>query len=546
MKKRLLALLTCALMLSAVPASANVDYSELDDMSLEELQALEEEVSSRISAMQSDAAASAGVIRLETDSGIVEYKGFLLNDQNFKLNSSDEDFTEALVILVDYTNKEDQSNQMQSDFWLTAYQNGAEMTTPASWSKTETLPPEIDNYFGTALKGGTITVGKAFIPADDSPVTILVRTNGGSERKEVTMELDFRNTPQGEVTTDTADTAAQDGAVEAGAQADTGTQASEEEIDAQLQGAWFYQGTENHLEFYNGVVTMFADGDVLSGSYVIKTAEQLIDASYNSSDGKTVTAHLPYTYENGTLTVFNNNNEALEKKEASGEAAAESGSELSAEALEAELSQQPVRVLNVEVIDGYDDRIQIGSSIGLLLPHVINESADDIKDISVTFAGWDNNNLPVVMQSTQYGIKAGYDQDVFFGGVNLVPGSKLNEDDADTFSLMPFDDTCTVYKAKAIVSEYTTFSGETWTNPLLDQWLSIYSGQKLTEPVIYTDQETIQKVQAALNEAGYECGTPDGVAGAKTYEALNRYQQDHGLPVGNDITDSLLVSLGIA
>ena len=29
----------------------------------------------------------------------------------------------------------------------------------------------------------------------------------------------------------------------------------------------------------------------------------------------------------------------------------------------------------------------------------------------------------------------------------------------------------------------------------------------------YTDKETIQSVQTALNEAGYDCGTPDGIAG---------------------------------
>ena len=69
--------------------------------------------------------------------------------------------------------------------------------------------------------------------------------------------------------------------------------------------------------------------------------------------------------------------------------------------------------------------------------------------------------------------------------------------------------------------------------------------KKLVELTVYTDQETIQKVQAALNEAGYECGTPDGVAGAKTYEALNAYQKANGLPVSNDITDSLLKKMNL-
>lgn len=65
------------------------------------------------------------------------------------------------------------------------------------------------------------------------------------------------------------------------------------------------------------------------------------------------------------------------------------------------------------------------------------------------------------------------------------------------------------------------------------------------EETVYTDAETVEKVQTALNEAGYDCGTPDGIAGKATYAAMNAYQEDNGLPVSNSITDSLLVSLGI-
>ena len=45
------------------------------------------------------------------------------------------------------------------------------------------------------------------------------------------------------------------------------------------------------------------------------------------------------------------------------------------------------------------------------------------------------------------------------------------------------------------------------------------------EQKVYTDKETVQKVQEALNQAGFNCGTPDGVA---------------------EITDELLAALGIA
>ena len=62
----------------------------------------------------------------------------------------------------------------------------------------------------------------------------------------------------------------------------------------------------------------------------------------------------------------------------------------------------------------------------------------------------------------------------------------------------------------------------------------------------YTDKDTVKKVQQALNDAGYECGTPDGIAGKKTYAAITGYQTDKGLTVTGVIDDELLVSLGLA
>ena len=216
------------------------------------------------------------------------------------------------------------------------------------------------------------------------------------------------------------------------------------------------------------------------------------------------------------------------------------------EEIEAQISQQPVRVLSTEVTDANDARFMTSlSNLGILLPHIINESDADIKNLTVNFVAWDKNNLPVIIKSSRYNVPAGYTPSILLPEVNLVPNSKLNEDDADDFFLCPFDETVSAAKAKAIVAEYVTYDGKSWTNPLLEDWKTVYGGQKLEEPVIYTDSETIQKVQTALNEAGYECGTPDGVAGSKTYEALNRYQQDNGLPVSNDITDKLLNAMGI-
>lgn len=62
--------------------------------------------------------------------------------------------------------------------------------------------------------------------------------------------------------------------------------------------------------------------------------------------------------------------------------------------------------------------------------------------------------------------------------------------------------------------------------------------------VQYKDESTIKIVQQALNDAGYDCGTPDGLAGNKTSAAIRQYQTDKGLSVDGLVTDELLQSLG--
>ena len=61
----------------------------------------------------------------------------------------------------------------------------------------------------------------------------------------------------------------------------------------------------------------------------------------------------------------------------------------------------------------------------------------------------------------------------------------------------------------------------------------------------YTDKDTVKKVQQALNDAGYDCGTPDGAAGKKTKAAITSYQTDKGLTVTGVIDDELLLALGL-
>ena len=54
----------------------------------------------------------------------------------------------------------------------------------------------------------------------------------------------------------------------------------------------------------------------------------------------------------------------------------------------------------------------------------------------------------------------------------------------------------------------------------------------------------IAAVQQALNDAGYDCGTADGVAGSRTNSAIESYRHDKGL-FGQGIDAALAMALGL-
>lgn len=61
----------------------------------------------------------------------------------------------------------------------------------------------------------------------------------------------------------------------------------------------------------------------------------------------------------------------------------------------------------------------------------------------------------------------------------------------------------------------------------------------------YKDKATVKQVQQALNDAGYDCGTPDGSAGKKTKNAIKAYQADNGMAETGVVDDALLAAMNI-
>jgi len=58
------------------------------------------------------------------------------------------------------------------------------------------------------------------------------------------------------------------------------------------------------------------------------------------------------------------------------------------------------------------------------------------------------------------------------------------------------------------------------------------------------DYNKIRSVQQALKDKGYNVGAVDGIMGAGTKAAINKYQQENGLPVGQ-LNKETMKSLGV-
>jgi len=57
--------------------------------------------------------------------------------------------------------------------------------------------------------------------------------------------------------------------------------------------------------------------------------------------------------------------------------------------------------------------------------------------------------------------------------------------------------------------------------------------------------DTVKRAQESLNVAGYDVGTPDGVAGTRTVAAIRKFQEDKGLPLTGKIDEATLAALPI-
>ena len=72
-----------------------------------------------------------------------------------------------------------------------------------------------------------------------------------------------------------------------------------------------------------------------------------------------------------------------------------------------------------------------------------------------------------------------------------------------------------------------------------------YIDDELLEALGIRNANTIKEIQTKLSDIGYSVGTPDGLIGRRTQDAIESYKADKDLGNGSEINDDVLKALGI-
>ncbi len=127
-------------------------------------------------------------IALETEDGTITYSGYEYAGPTFYNEYADGDASKTLIVNFDFTNKAAKPTGVQSVFAIKVYQKGAELSSPDSWGEsTEAM----NNFFnGSAMKDGTLSIGRAYVINDYSPISIMVESTSNPDTYQM-MEVEI-------------------------------------------------------------------------------------------------------------------------------------------------------------------------------------------------------------------------------------------------------------------------------------------------------------------------------------------------------------------
>lgn len=146
--------------------------------------------------------------------------------------------------------------------------------------------------------------------------------------------------------------------------------------------------------------------------------------------------------------------------------------EMSAEELETEIQKQPCFVTECEYY--VQDNQYKALYPDLMIAKLMNQSGTAIKNAVVAFAAWDENNLPVLIDTIGNGE---YVVHCSMNGINLADGETMTDAGMQVDSQQA--ERGEIKSFKAIVVSYEDFDGNTWRNPLYDNWVKLYREQAL-------------------------------------------------------------------
>jgi len=109
---------------------------------------------------------------------------------------------------------------------------------------------------------------------------------------------------------------------------------------------------------------------------------------------------------------------------------------------------------------------------------ITNNSQDDIRDLVVAFAAWDENGMPVKLRGQYDFGSAEYIQVVTFKDANVIPGATYGDNAGYKLAA-----SCNVATVRAMAASYTGLNNQVWNNPYYESFVRKYSGRKLDEAI---------------------------------------------------------------
>ena len=127
------------------------------------------------------------------DAGNVKYVGIEKADSELVMDEKN-----VYLVKFDYTNNQSAPAQVHTTFTLDFFQNGVELYDNLGWSSAgdENQFKLVDGYFSDVMNGGTLTFAKLVQLEDESPLTIMVKENGGDPNNYQMMEVKINSTDE--------------------------------------------------------------------------------------------------------------------------------------------------------------------------------------------------------------------------------------------------------------------------------------------------------------------------------------------------------------